>query len=366
MARLQSENDDGGARRVLVVDDEEPIRTLLSRILERGGYSCTTASNCDEARALLEKEHFPLVLCDVNIPGQSGLDLVREMALTSPDTAVVMVSGVDEPSIANAAVEAGAYGYILKPFNVGDILIQVSNALRRRELEIERKGYLQRLEELVDQRTEELREREKGLTEALDRLRRAMDGVIQAMASAVETRDPYTAGHQRRVADLAVAIARELGLPGTTREATYMAGVVHDVGKISVPAEILSKPTRLSDLEFALIKTHPQVGYDILKNIEFPWPIARIVLQHHEKMDGSGYPDGVKGDEILAEARILTVADVVEAMASHRPYRPALGISVALEEISKNQGTLYDAGAVEACLRLFKEGRFSFASVVSG
>jgi len=341
------------------VDDEEHVRKLLARILERGGYSCATASNCEEALALMERETFPVVLCDVNMPGGSGLDLVRDAARRFPETAVVMVSALDDPAIADAALEAGAYGYILKPFNVGDILIQVTNALRRRQLELERKRYFDELEELVSQRTKELREREK-------RLRKALEGIIQAMATAVEARDPYTAGHQQRVASLALAIGREMGLPGNSLEAIHMAGVVHDVGKISVPAEILSKPTRLSDLEFALIKTHAQTGHDILKNIDFPWPIARIVLQHHEKLDGSGYPSGAKGSEILPEARILTVADVVEAMASHRPYRPALGISVALEEISANRGTLYDGEAVDACLRLFGEGRFSFESVVSG
>ncbi len=357
ISRLPRKRDD--MARILIVDDEEPIRRLLARILERGGYSCATASNGEEARALLQQEHFPLVLCDVNMPGQSGLDFLTDAGLRSGDTAVVMVSGMDDPAIANAALRAGAYGYILKPFNVGDILIQVSNALRRRQLELERKRHFQELEELVEQRTEELREREK-------RLRKALEGIIQAMAVAVETRDPYTAGHQQRVANLALAIGQEMKLPGNSLEAIYMAGVVHDVGKISVPAEILSKPTRLTDLEFALIKTHAQTGHDILNNVDFPWPIARIVLQHHEKLDGSGYPNGAKGGEILAEARILTVADVVEAMASHRPYRPALGISVALEEISRNQGTLYDAEAAEACLRLFEEGRFSFESVVSG
>ncbi|MGQ9655681.1 MAG: response regulator, partial [Thermodesulfobacteriota bacterium] len=224
---------------ILIVDDEEPIRRLLARILERGGYSCATASSCEEAKALMKQGHFPLVLCDVNMPGQSGLDLAREMAASSTDTAVVMVSGVDDPAIAGAALQAGAYGYILKPFNVGDILIQVSNALRRRQLELERKRHFEELEGLVNQRTEELRERERSLREALNRLRRAMDGVIQAMAVAVETRDPYTAGHQQRVAMLALAIGRDMGMHSKSLEAIHMAGVVHDVGKISVPAEIL-------------------------------------------------------------------------------------------------------------------------------
>ncbi|MBN1843854.1 MAG: HD-GYP domain-containing protein [Deltaproteobacteria bacterium] len=198
------------------------------------------------------------------------------------------------------------------------------------------------------------------LKRTLANLRKAMRGTIQLLVLAVEKRDPYTAGHQRRVADLARAIATEMGLSAEQIDGIRMAGVIHDVGKISIPAEILSKPTRLTDIEFSLIKTHSQVGYDMLKTVEFPWPIAPTVLQHHERMDGSGYPQGLSGKSIILEARIMGVSDVVEAMASHRPYRQALGINVALEEISKNRGVLYDAKAVDACLKLFKEKRFRF------
>lgn len=190
----------------------------------------------------------------------------------------------------------------------------------------------------------------------LTKLRHSMNAIIDAMAYAVEARDPYTAGHQRRVTNLARTIAEEMGLGEDQIDGIRMAGVIHDLGKISVPAEILSKPGRLSNLEFQIIKTHSQTGYEILKNIDFPWPIASIVLQHHEKMDGSGYPMGLKGDDIFIEARIITVADVVEAMASHRPYRPALGIEISLDEISKNRGVLYDNDAVGACLKVFEKG----------
>ncbi len=199
---------------------------------------------------------------------------------------------------------------------------------------------------------------EKEVRETLKKLRSAMGGIIQAMMLTVESRDPYTAGHQKRVSNLARAIAQEIGMPKDQIEAIRMAGMVHDLGKISVPSEILSKPSRLSDIEFKLIKVHPQTSYDILKDIDFPWPIARIVLQHHERMDGSGYPAGLKGDEILMEAKVLMVADVVEAIASHRPYRPAFGIEEALEEIEKNKGTLYDNAVADACLRLFREKGF--------
>jgi PAS domain S-box-containing protein/putative nucleotidyltransferase with HDIG domain len=195
----------------------------------------------------------------------------------------------------------------------------------------------------------------KELEKTLGQLRKALRGTIQAMALTVETRDPYTAGHQQRVAELARAIATELGISEDRIQGIRLAGVIHDIGKISVPGEILSKPGKISENELGIIKDHSQVGHDILKPVDFPWPIAQIVQQHHEKMDGSGYPGGVSGENILLEARILTVADVVEAMASHRPYRAALGIDVALSEISKGRGTLYDPKVVDACLRLFKD-----------
>jgi len=191
--------------------------------------------------------------------------------------------------------------------------------------------------------------------EMAERMRKSLGATVQAIAVIVETRDPYTAGHQRKVADLARAIATELKLPADRIDGIRMASAIHDLGKISVPAEILSTPKKLTELEFCLIKTHPQSGYDILKDIEFPWPVARMIWEHHERMDGSGYPQGLIGEEILQESRILAVADVVEAMASHRPYRPAIGLNAALAEIEDNKGTLYDADAVDACLRLFRE-----------
>ncbi|GAB6270871.1 MAG: hypothetical protein STSR0003_07110 [Smithella sp.] len=193
---------------------------------------------------------------------------------------------------------------------------------------------------------------------SMDQLRKALGGTVLAIALVVESKDPYTAGHQRRVADISRAIATEMGLSQDQIEGIRMAGIIHDIGKVSVPAEILSMPRKLTDLEFSLIKTHAQSGYEILKDIEFPWPIARIVLEHHERMNGSGYPNGLTGDKLLPESRILAVADVVEAMATYRPYRAALGLSAALEEIAKNRGILYDPEAVDACLRLFREKGF--------
>ncbi len=193
-------------------------------------------------------------------------------------------------------------------------------------------------------------------------LRKSLGATISAMAVMVETRDPYTAGHQRRVADLARAIATEMKLPSDQIDGVRMAGMLHDVGKISIPSEILTKPTQLTVLEFNLIKTHPDSGYEILKDIEFPWPIARIVLEHHERVNGSGYPRGLKENEILLESKIMSVADVVEAISSHRPYRPAHGIEAGLQEIADNKGVLYDAEVVDACLRLFREKSYTLAA----
>ncbi|HOW84708.1 MAG TPA: HD domain-containing protein [Candidatus Aminicenantes bacterium] len=241
---------------------------------------------------------------------------------------------------------------------------------------IERELRLARVEidHLVDKRTAELarandelhgqvletRRSEDCLQNSVDRLERSLEGTFRAMSMTLELRDPYMAGHQHRVADLAVAIAQEINLPDEKLEGLRLAGIIHDIGKIATPSEIWAKPYRLSRNEFQLVKDHPRVGFEILKDIALPWPVAHIILQHHERLDGSGYPEGLAGDAILPEARILAVADVVEAVCSLRPYRPALGLEKGLEEIRKGRGLRYDTRAVDACIRLFREGRFSF------
>ena len=191
-------------------------------------------------------------------------------------------------------------------------------------------------------------------------LQKAVDGVTCAISLVVETKDPYTAGHQRRVAKIARAIAGEMGLSEWVAQGVHVAGLLHDVGKVAVPAEILSKPGKISQYEIDIIRTHPQVGYEILKKIEFPWPISQAILQHHERLNGTGYPEGISGEDIIIEARILGVADVVEAISSDRPYRQALGLDSALAEISRASGILYDYEAASACLRLFQKNEFEF------
>ena len=204
----------------------------------------------------------------------------------------------------------------------------------------------------------ERKQAEEELRSSVRQMRRNLDGTIKAIARTVEARDAYTAGHQRRTTEIARAVAFEMGLSREVIDGIRMAGVIHDLGKISVPAEILSKPGKINESELNLIKQHPQAGYEVLKGIDFKWPVADIVLQHHERLDGSGYPFGLKGTEILLEARIIGVADVIEAMASHRPYRPALGLDDAFEEITVNRGILYDTDVVDASIDLFTKRGF--------
>jgi len=217
------------------------------------------------------------------------------------------------------------------------------------------------LEEKVRQKTSDLLAQAEELKASYERAQVILNGTVKTMSKIVETRDPYTSGHEIMVAKISCRIGRELGLPDEQIEAIHIAATLHDIGKISVPSEILTKPGRLTDLEMEIIKTHCRVAHDILKTIDFPYPVADIILQHHERADGSGYPQGLKGKEILLEARIIAVADVIEAMASHRPYRPALGVDVAMQEIAKYRDVLYDADVVDACLRIYAaEGEKAF------
>jgi HD-GYP domain-containing protein (c-di-GMP phosphodiesterase class II) len=241
-------------------------------------------------------------------------------------------------------VQQGASDFIQKPVRIAEFVARLKRVLSERVAKIDRNNAL-----------EEARRN-------LDKLRNAMEGIVQAISTTVEMRDPYTAGHQQRVADLACAIAEAMALPDDEIYGLRMASVIHDLGKIMIPSEILSKPGQLNPLEYELIKNHVQAGYDILKSIEFPWPLADIILQHHERMDGSGYPNGLKGDDIMLAARILSVSDVFETIASHRPYRPSLGLPFALNELRENRGKLYDNQVVDVCLSLVEDGTFEFAN----
>ncbi len=337
--------------RILIVDDEAPIRHLFGNILRVNKMASTQAADTAEARELLKNQRFDLILCDIQMPGESGLDFIRYLIADCPDIAVIMVTGVDDPEVAETALEIGVYGYLVKPISPNQMIISVSNALRRQELEARQRRQRENLEELISSRTEDLRH-------TMDSLKTTLKGIIEAMGITVEKRDPYTAGHQVRVAGIATAIAKKMGLSKNETEGIRLTGIIHDIGKIAVPAEILSKPGKINEFEFGIIRSHAQVGYDIIKKIDFPWPISQMVYQHHERLDGTGYPRGLSGDDILIEAKVIAVADVVEAMASHRPYRPALGIETALKEICNNRGRVFEPNVVDACCDLFENGGY--------
>lgn len=328
---------------ILAVDDTPESLKLVTGILKAQGYKVRPSVSGEMALPAAALSPPDLVLLDVHMPGMDGYEVCRRLKQCpeTRDIPVIFVSAHSETFEKVKGFEAGAVDYVTKPFHQEELLARV-----RTHLELYRLRH--RLEYEVRQRTAALAASEK-------RIRDILVDSIAALASTVEVRDPYTAGHQRRTAQIAVAIARELGLPDDQTEGIYLAGVVHDVGKIRVPLEILNKPGRLTDLEFLLIKEHVRAGYEILKGIDYPWPIAEVILQHHERLDGSGYPQSLKGDQILREAKILAVADVVEAMTSHRPYRAGRGIEAALTEIRRSRGKFYDVAATDACLRLFEE-----------
>ncbi len=449
--------------RILVVEDTEVFAAHLQKSLEELGYIFIACASCgEEAIKKTSQLHPDLILMDIFLDGgMDGIETAKKIR-NGFDVPVIYLTALSDRQTLERAKMAEPFGYIVKPFDLSALQINIEMALYKHQMEGKvRKseelyrsfvqhfrgiayqcginfkplfihgaveaitGYTEeelvlenpRWEQIIhpddlpvydreklrltanysneyeyrivrkDGRIRWVKEiiqnictgfnqpiavqgmisdvtRRKGAEEKLQStlaiLRKSLGGVIEAMALTVESRDQYTAGHQRRVADLARAIADEMGLSKEKIDGLRMAGAIHDLGKIAIPAEILSKPGRISDIEFSLIKTHAQVGYDILKTIEFPWPVAQIVHQHHERLDGSGYPLGLSGEDILIEARILAVADVVEAMSSHRPYRTALGIEKALEEICRHRGVLYDAKAVDVCMKLFKEKGFRF------
>ena len=334
-------NDELKDAHILVVDDDESFRRMIQDVLRQTGIRCSVASSGDEALKILDREPVDVVIADIHMPGMSGIELTR-VVRNEYNADVIVLTGFVEDFRYAEIIDIGARDFIQKPVSVEELLVRIKRVIRERTLLSERD------------------KAESDLQQSLESLQLALKGIIHAMAVTVETRDPYTAGHQRRVASLAYEIAKQMGLSDEIIEGIRMAGTIHDHGKISVPAEILSKPGSLTQLEYGIIMTHPQVGYDILKTIEFPWPVARMILQHHERLDGSGYPSGLKKRGILLEARIISVADVIEAMAYHRPYRPALGIEKALDEIRKNSGVLYDQDVVDACLKIFEKGGFEF------
>ena len=376
--------------RILAVDDDETVLDLYKMILSPANplptmpsFEVVCCTQGDEAvdevkRSLDENAPFAVSFLDLNMPpGPDGQWTADEIQKLDPGINIIMVTGyrsTDTGSRHSATNFSDKLLYLQKPFYRQEIL-QFSTALSTKwQAERQLLVLHSELENLVEKRTAELVKSNKllkieienrahvqeELEQSFQNLKKVMDSTIKAIAMTVEKRDPYTSGHQMRVAALTRAIAETLELPEDQIEGAYMAASIHDIGKISLPAEILTKPIQLTEIEISLIQAHSQAGYDILNGIEFPWSIADIIIQHHERMDGSGYPKGLAGDSILMEARIIGVADVVETMSSHRPYRPSMGIEKALAEITQNSGTLYDADVVTACLKIFSDKNFEF------
>ncbi len=334
--------------RVLVVDDHQVVREGLQRLLgqEEDIEIIGQSANCKETLRQIEGLSPNIVLMDIKMPDVDGIKLTHLIMQKRPSCKVIMLTLYDE--YLTEAMEAGAKGYLLKDIKREEL----SEAIRQVH-----GGKIVICESIKSRPQIDPGQKQN---KKIDASKTIFEETIQAMATTVEMRDPYTAGHQKRVTKLAIAIAAEMGLTEDQVSGLRLAGLVHDIGKTRVPIEILTNPTKLSAAEFSIIKTHPLVGYDILKTIDFLQPVATIVHQHHERLDGSGYPGGISGDDIMLEARILAVADVVEAMSSHRPYRPAIGLDKALLEILENKGILYDSRAVEACVEICSAEHFTF------
>ena len=326
---------------ILVVDDDESIRSLLQAGIQMAGYRCFVAESPTPALGILDEYPVDVVVADIKMPEMNGIELTHIIKARYPADVIIMTGFIEDFNY-EGIVKQGASDFIQKPVRIAEFIARLKRVIAERRSRIDLK------QALNDQKLN------------LEKLRKAMEGIVEAISVTVEMRDPYTAGHQKRVADLSCAIAKEMELPEDEIYGLRMACVIHDLGKITVPAEILSKPGQLSALEYELIKSHVQAGYDILKQIDFPWPLADIILQHHERVDGSGYPNGLKNEQIMLPARILSVADVFETIASHRPYRPSLGVQRALDEIRQNRDRLYDGQVVDVCAALIEEDRFQF------
>ena len=332
---------------VLIVDDNPTNIDLLVNTL-KDDYRLGVTKDGMKALEYTDKYLPDLILLDVMMPEMSGYDVCVSLKSVpkTADIPVVFITALDNIEDKTRGFRAGGVDYITKPFHVSEVKARVKTHLSLKMMREELNAHNIILEQKVAEKTNELHQ--------------MLKATFQTMALTVEIRDPYTAGHQHRVALLACAIAKKINFSDTQLKTIEIAGNLHDIGKIRIPTSIINRPGKLLDIEFEMLKIHARVGYDILKNIPSPLPFAKVVLQHHEKLDGSGYPQGLIGDEILHEAKVLTVADVTEALSSFRPYRPAKGIDAALEELLEHKGSWYDPDIVDACRELFLKEKFDY------
>lgn len=318
--------------KVLMVEDNPGDARLVQVLLaEVGGFDLAWKQDLREAALWLADNLPDAVLLDLSLPDSQGVATIDAMRKLHPDLPVVVFTGLNDEAVGVAAVKRGCQDYLVKGQGDGQLIGRtITYAVERKAIEMERQ-------------------------QSAERMKRVLLQTVKAVSLTLEMRDPYTAGHQRRVAQLASAIGERLGLPPDQLEGLHTGALIHDLGKINVPSDFLSRPGKLSDAAFGVIKSHPDVGAEIVDGIDFPWPVSDMIRQHHERLDGSGYPGGLRGDQIILEARILAVADVVEAISSHRPYRPSLGLDAALREIQDRAGSAYDPAVVEACLAVIRD-----------
>ncbi|PKN51069.1 MAG: two-component system response regulator [Deltaproteobacteria bacterium HGW-Deltaproteobacteria-13] len=360
---------------ILIVDDEDSILNAFKRMLADEEYDVHTVNNGLEGLYNLRttKNPYSLIISDQRMPEMSGVQFFAQAKDLFPDAVRILLTGyADSGAIIDAINKGGVHLYFTKPWREEEVLLHIKQSLSKVEILAENKRLIEliktknkelmelnkTLEKKAHDRTNDLLAQTEKLKDSYKRSQLILDGIVKTLSKIVETRDPYTSGHEDQVAKIACRIAKEMKLTEDQVSSIHIAATLHDIGKISVPSEILTKPSILSNLEREIIKTHCKVANDILVNIEFPYPVAEIIYQHHERMDGSGYPRGLKGEDIALEARIIGVADVIDAMASYRPYRPALGVDAAIEEIVKFRGVTYDSSVVDACLKVYKQDAY--------
>jgi response regulator RpfG family c-di-GMP phosphodiesterase len=337
---------------ILVVDDEPAIRDLLQEGLKDSGYSCTIASDGYEALDRLREREFPLVLSDIDMPRMDGVKLLQALQTGHPDTEVIMITGVVDVEVALQAIRMGASDYITKPFNLEQVRFTIRKALDKRRLILENREYQRNLEEKVAERTAQLLVKHREIAGLFEKLRSSYETTLRALAAALDTRDTETQGHSVRVSEYTAVIAQRLGVQEPELTDIRRGALLHDVGKIGISDAVLRKPGKLTPAEWAEMKLHPEIGHRILSGILFLEKSLPIVLSHQERYDGSGYPQGLKGEEIPLGARIFAVVDMLDAMTSDRPYRKALTYRDAREEIIRNIGLQFDPKVVEVFLSI--------------
>jgi response regulator RpfG family c-di-GMP phosphodiesterase len=339
---------DGPKASILVVDDEDFIREIICRKLNGSGFQCDSAPSAEDALARIAQNNYDCVLSDIHMPGMSGVDLLRQIKLQNQDLAVILVTGAPDIDAALEAMRLGAYDHLSKPLNLAALEMSVDRALEKKRLVEENREYQRNLESMVEERT-------KQLSAANEDLRRLFTGSIKALAQALEAKDEYTQGHSARVAEESVSIARYLSLSDTEIQRIWLAGYLHDIGKIGIKEAVLNKPGKLNEEEWDLIQQHPVVAGRILGPIPELSDIIDIIVHHHERYDGSGYPDGLEGNSIPLGARILAVADTYDALTSRRPYRDSLTLEEAHRILEEAAGTYLDPVIARAFLNL-KQG----------